>query len=141
MLDDIRNMRTILFNEVKEILSNINISLIALEREQTDQNVMKEIIRHVHTLKGLFAATEFEDLTQLCHIAEDAMTELVKLGFVDSDTLTILFSFLNKLEEIFSLVDKKFDEFAKTQDEEFDFSSLMKKVTASLEIDFSILTN
>lgn len=114
---------------------------MALERDQADQKAINEIMRVTHTLKGLFAATEFMELGKLCHSAEDAMVELTKLGFVDSDTLTILYSFLDKLNEIFSLINKTFDEFSKTQGEEFDFTLLMKKVTERLEVDFSTLVS
>ncbi|MFX0091955.1 MAG: chemotaxis protein CheA [Candidatus Hodarchaeota archaeon] len=138
METDDDKMTAVLFSEVREILSGINTHLIALEREQTDLKALKEIMRYAHTLKGLFAATEFEELTRLCHIAEDAIVELTKIGFVDSEALTILFSFLNKLEEVFNLASKKLDEVSKSQ-KGFDLSLLMKTVSDGLEVDLSIL--
>ncbi len=126
-----KEMREVFLNELRELLSSLNKNLILLEEYPSHTKAIDEITRIVHTLKGLFAATEFVSIARVCHIAEDALIALSKTGFVDSDSLDILFTFLNRLEELLGFITKGkgIEEF-----EGFDFSPLMKELeTLSLD--------
>lgn len=106
-------MAQVFVNEVREILSNLNTNLVALEKEPSDEDAIAEIMRATHTLKGLFAAMGFERIGKVCHIAEDGLESLSRAGAVDSDSLDILFSFLNKMEKILTfLTNLKVNEFS-----------------------------
>ena len=121
----------IFVNEVKELLSSLNSHLLILEHEPINNNAITENQRNLHTKKGKFATLEFKNVVNACHIAEDAINALKKNGYVDSDSLDIFFSLLNKLESLLTFI-------ANIKINEFTLES-NKKIETMKEFDFTAL--
>ena len=123
-------MRIVFFDELRKLLTDINTNLVLLEKEPNSVTSLNEILRFVHTLKGLFAGMEFDNAAKLCHILEDALIHVIKANFINSDTLDILFTFLNKIEELNSFLLEKSPEenLYEGVDAEFNFSSLIQEL-------------
>jgi two-component system chemotaxis sensor kinase CheA len=67
--------------ESREALQGIGERLMALEDAPDDQNLMTELFRLVHTLKGNSGLFEFPEMTRVLHAGEDLM-DAVRNGHV-----------------------------------------------------------
>lgn len=59
--------------EAKELIQKLNTGLIQLEKDPKDHNVIKEILRAAHTLKGTSKIVRFNNVNQLSHKIEDLL--------------------------------------------------------------------
>ncbi len=57
-------------------MSKINHSLVELEKNPSDADAINEVFRLMHTLKGMAATMEFNDLSELAHRIEDVFDDL-----------------------------------------------------------------
>jgi chemosensory pili system protein ChpA (sensor histidine kinase/response regulator) len=78
--------------EAGEHIQNLNSGLLALEKEPTSREVIDELFRAAHTLKGSAAMMGFQGISDVAHKAED-MLGLFRSGStpVTRDTLNFLF--------------------------------------------------
>jgi two-component system chemotaxis sensor kinase CheA len=67
--------------ESKDYLQRIGEILIALEEEGEDKDLLNELFRLVHTLKGNSGLFDFASMTRLLHASEDLMN-LVREGVI-----------------------------------------------------------
>jgi two-component system chemotaxis sensor kinase CheA len=67
-------LRAIFFESAQELLQAMNEEGLRLERAPADQEIVREIRRTVHTLKGDAAACGYSQLSELAHALEDALT-------------------------------------------------------------------
>lgn len=128
-----KEIRTVFLDELREHLRSIEENLNSLEKDPTDENALDELFKSSHTLKGLFGSVELNDAAEACHLAEDVLVSLRKTRFVDSDTLDILFEFLDKFENILEVLDNLNQQGVTTKDEwavnvnaEVDVTGLVK---------------
>lgn len=66
-------LRQLFFETAKELLQALNDSALKLEKNPSDAEVVRDIRRTVHTLKGDAAACGFRELSELAHEIEDAL--------------------------------------------------------------------
>jgi two-component system chemotaxis sensor kinase CheA len=66
-------LRQLFFESAREILQSLNDEALQLEKHPGDEEVIRSIRRHVHTLKGDAAAVGFRELSELAHELEDAL--------------------------------------------------------------------
>lgn len=66
-------------SEADEILTTLNLSLIELEKNPTDNHLLAEIFRSCHTLKGNAAAMGITRVEKLAH-AMESILELLRSG-------------------------------------------------------------
>ena len=66
-------LRQLFFETAKELLQALNDSALKLEKNPSDAEVVRDIRRTVHTLKGDAAACGFRELSELAHEFEDAL--------------------------------------------------------------------
>jgi two-component system chemotaxis sensor kinase CheA len=66
-------LRQLFFETAHEILQSLNDEALQLEKHPGDEEVIRSIRRHVHTLKGDAAAVGFRELSELAHEFEDAL--------------------------------------------------------------------
>jgi two-component system chemotaxis sensor kinase CheA len=59
--------------ETEEILDQVEQSLLRLEQTPENDELLHDIFRGVHTLKGNAACLQFDDLTQAAHIIEELL--------------------------------------------------------------------
>jgi two-component system chemotaxis sensor kinase CheA len=67
-------LRELFFESASELLQALNEEGLRLERRPGDAEVVREVRRTVHTLKGDAAACGFQELSSLAHELEDALT-------------------------------------------------------------------
>jgi two-component system chemotaxis sensor kinase CheA len=66
-------LRQLFFESAREILQSLNDEALQLEKHPGNEEVIRSIRRHVHTLKGDAAAVGFRELSELAHELEDAL--------------------------------------------------------------------
>lgn len=95
---DVSQYKELFINEAQEHLEALNQSLLELEKDPGNPDVLTEIFRSAHTLKGMAATMGFDQLTELTHEMEnvleglrngdiEASSEIVDLLFACFDTL------------------------------------------------------
>jgi len=67
-------LRDLFFESAQELLQALNDEGLELERKPKDAEIVRDIRRTVHTLKGDSAACGFKELSELAHAIEDALT-------------------------------------------------------------------
>ncbi|HEY3926809.1 MAG TPA: chemotaxis protein CheA [Candidatus Koribacter sp.] len=67
-------LRDLFFESAQELLQALNDEGLELERKPKDPEIVRDIRRTVHTLKGDSAACGFKELSELAHAIEDALT-------------------------------------------------------------------
>ncbi len=68
-------MREVFFQSAQELLQSLNEQGLALEKNPSHREAVREIRRVVHTLKGDAAACGMRELSELAHELEDVLTE------------------------------------------------------------------
>lgn len=92
--------------ESKENLQAINKNLLVLESEPNNVQVVQEIFRSAHTLKGMSATMGFEELAALTHEMENVLDLVRNLKLaVDSYVMDVIFRSVDKLEELLLAVE------------------------------------
>ena len=121
-MDDNSQYRDLFFEETDEYLQTLNECLLQLEKEPNDTNVLNEIFRAAHTLKGMAATMGYSTMTKLTHSMENVF-ELFRKGIssINSDVISLIFKCLDKLSEI---VEDLRDENYK----EYDISDLLSEL-------------
>ena len=67
-------LRDVFFESAQEILQALNDCGLELEKHPGDAEILRKVLRAVHTLKGDSAACGFEELSKLGHDLEDVLT-------------------------------------------------------------------
>ena len=67
-------LRDLFFESASELLQALNDEGLELERAPQDPEIVRNVRRTVHTLKGDSAACGYTDLSDLAHALEDALT-------------------------------------------------------------------
>jgi two-component system chemotaxis sensor kinase CheA len=99
--DRANELRSIFFESSQEILQALNEDALLLEKSPHDAEIVRNLRRSVHTLKGDSAACGYKDLSELAHAVEDVLTAevadregeaLVELVLVAADLFDNLLS-------------------------------------------------
>ncbi|MFC2947693.1 chemotaxis protein CheW [Virgibacillus sediminis] len=88
-------------DESRDHLQAVNDNLLLLEKQPEDLSIVEEIFRSAHTLKGMAATMEFDDISSLTHQMENVL-DLIRNKKLDVTTEVIdtAFSCLEALEEM-----------------------------------------
>jgi two-component system chemotaxis sensor kinase CheA len=73
---DISQYKDLFITEAQEHLEALNQSMVDLEKEPGNPDVLTEIFRSAHTLKGMSATMGFDQLTELAHEMENVLDGL-----------------------------------------------------------------
>jgi two-component system, chemotaxis family, sensor kinase CheA len=76
--EDMREIFDSYLVESKEILDHLSLDLLALEKRPADTELLNNIFRGVHTLKGTSSFLGFNQMTELTHTGEDLLNKLRK---------------------------------------------------------------
>ena len=91
--------------ESREILSNIGLQLVQLESEENSDQVVNEIFRGIHTLKGSARLLNIKKIERLSHSAEALLDRIRKKEvFITPDLIDVLLDSKNLLESMVSEV-------------------------------------
>jgi two-component system, chemotaxis family, sensor kinase CheA len=90
--------KDVFLNEAREYLSNLNNSLVLLEKDPSQIEAIREIFRAAHTLKGMSATMGYDPMVRLTHQME-AVLEPIRSGTQSLSTrlVDILFVCLDRL--------------------------------------------
>lgn len=67
-------MRELFFESATELLQTLNEVGLELEKHPEDTEILRQARRTVHTLKGDSAACGYQEMSELAHLLEDALT-------------------------------------------------------------------
>lgn len=86
--------------ETKDNLESFNEELIKLEKNKTDLDIVNNIFRVAHTLKGMAATMGYERMRSLTHTMEDLLSDARDGNIkVSTDLINLLFSCHDYLEK------------------------------------------
>ncbi|MEQ6387847.1 chemotaxis protein CheA [Bacillaceae bacterium S4-13-58] len=96
---DMNQYIDVFIDESKENLQSMNDLLLELEKSPTDLDIVGEIFRAAHTLKGMSATMGFQDLANLTHKMENVLDGVRNQQIVvTSDILDVVFESVDDLE-------------------------------------------
>ncbi|SHG93134.1 chemotaxis protein CheA [Tepidibacter thalassicus] len=103
---DLEQYLDMFLDESKEHLENLNQSLLELENDTSNMEIVNEIFRIAHTLKGMSSTMGFLKISNLTHKMENVLDDIRsgKLK-IDSNIIDILFEGLDILEEFIKNVE------------------------------------
>ncbi|HEX7286355.1 MAG TPA: chemotaxis protein CheA [Candidatus Angelobacter sp.] len=94
-------MRELFFESAAELLQILNEEGLKLEKHPQDGEILREVRRTVHTLKGDSAACGYQEMSSLAHELEDALTPevaaqakhaLAEIVLIAADTFSSMLS-------------------------------------------------
>ncbi|MBU8877852.1 chemotaxis protein CheA [Bacillus sp. FJAT-29790] len=96
---DMNQYLEVFIEESKEHLQSCNEQLLELEKNPEDINIVNEIFRSAHTLKGMSATMGYEDLAKLTHQMENVLDAIRnhKIKF-NPEILDVVFLAVDDLE-------------------------------------------
>lgn len=104
---DMNQYLDMFIEESKEHLQAINSNLLLLENDPNSIQIVNEIFRSAHTLKGMAATMGFEDMASLTHETENVL-DLIrnhKLQ-INSDFMDVIFQSVDLLEGmVYNIID------------------------------------
>jgi two-component system chemotaxis sensor kinase CheA len=109
--DDESGVREEFLSEAQEIVETLSRDLLLLDESQkagrSDPDLLNDIFRAVHTLKGLAGMFGLPSLQGLAHTLENLLDDL-RLGRVDltQETLDILFDGIERIQQILASGDQ-----------------------------------
>jgi two-component system, chemotaxis family, sensor kinase CheA len=114
MTEDMSRYKDMFISEATEYLQNLNKSLLDLEKNPENLELLNEIFRLAHTMKGMAATMGYQKITTVAHQMEDVLDRLRKQELkVTPEIIETMFKSLDVLEpllqEVSSGEDKKVD--------------------------------
>ncbi|WP_339145824.1 MULTISPECIES: chemotaxis protein CheA [unclassified Sutcliffiella] len=98
---DLNQYLDIFLEESKEHLQTINNRLLELEKQPENIEIVNEIFRSAHTLKGMSATMGYEDLASLTHQMENVLDMIRNSKLtVTANLLDVIFRSVEYLEEM-----------------------------------------
>ncbi|SDK46123.1 chemotaxis protein CheA [Natronincola ferrireducens] len=104
---DMNQYLDIFMEESKENLQSMNDILMKLENEPKDMNLLNEIFRIAHTLKGMSGTMGFTNIASLTHEMENILDD-VRNGTIDMnpEVIDLLFECFDELEKYANHIDE-----------------------------------
>jgi two-component system, chemotaxis family, sensor kinase CheA len=91
----------VFLDESREHLQAINDNLLKLEKQPTEIEIVQEIFRSAHTLKGMSATMGFEDIASLTHQMENVLDKIRHHELtVTTEVIDLTFAAVEALEEM-----------------------------------------
>lgn len=102
---DMTQYLQIFIEESNEHVQSLNQSLLQLEKDPEDKDVLNEIFRVAHTIKGMAGTMGFTKMTKLTHDMENVLQAIRNNEInVTSDLVDVLFKCLDALENYVSTI-------------------------------------
>ncbi|MEA3296295.1 MAG: chemotaxis protein CheA [candidate division Zixibacteria bacterium] len=109
--DEMREIIDDFLIEADELVESLDNNFVTLENTPEDLNLLNEIFRAVHTIKGTSSFLGFEQVTTLSHKMEDILNKLRKTELkVTSETMDVLLEGLDILKVLLANVRNHVDE-------------------------------
>lgn len=89
------------FDESDEYIQDLNENILALEQDPTDPEIINQIFRAAHSLKGMAATMGFKRLTSLTHKLENALDKIRNGELtLDTEMIDVLFAGLDLITSL-----------------------------------------
>ena len=119
---DVSQYLEIFIDETKEHVQNLNSQILELEQDPENADVVNEIFRAAHSLKGMAGTMGYKRMQTLTHDMENVFSEVRNDKMkVTSDLVDVLFQCLDALETYL-------DNIINTQDEGTDDNAAIIKM-------------
>ncbi|MFN8369273.1 MAG: chemotaxis protein CheA [Bacteriovoracaceae bacterium] len=113
-------------NESEDLLVNAENAFLRLESERSNPELLNEIFRLAHNLKGTSKAVGFDQLAELTHVAENLILKLKEGSLQASDSIvSTLLEFKDKINEMVNGLKHNLNA-------NFDIALLKKKIEAEI---------
>lgn len=98
---DLSDYQAIFTAEATEYLNALGDNLLLLEKNPEDQEILAELFRAAHSLKGMSATVGLEDLSSLAHDMETLLDQFRKRTLaVSSQAITVLLQAVEAMEKM-----------------------------------------
>ncbi len=105
--------RELFIEEAKEHIDTLTKSMLILEKEPENQEVLNMLFRSAHTLKGSSGMMGFKDFQELTHAMEDVFDDMRKGSKASSEMVSLLLECVDaltqRLDKISNSVDGEID--------------------------------
>ncbi len=97
--------------ESKEILERLDLDLMELEKRSGDMDLLNQVFRSFHTIKGTSGFFGLNKLTEITHKCEDILNKLRKgEAILNSDIMDSILLAYDKIKELLSSIESNFNE-------------------------------
>lgn len=122
--------------ESMENLQTLNEALLNLEQSPNDIDMVNQIFRVAHTIKGMAATMGFNTIAELTHKMEDVLSNFREGKLkVTENVVTILFNCLDTLERMVSNIEEGIEEEVDIEPIMQSLGSIVDSVSMSVALD------
>lgn len=108
---DVSQYLEIFIDETSEHIQSLSDNIMALENEPDNKDVVNEIFRAAHSLKGMAGTMGFKRMQHMTHDMENVFQEVRNDTIkVDSDMIDLLFQCLDAIEGYLAIIKETSDE-------------------------------
>ncbi|WP_428909629.1 chemotaxis protein CheW [Niallia sp. Krafla_26] len=119
----------VFLDESREHLQAVNDNILKLEKEPTNIEIINEIFRSAHTLKGMSATMGFDDIAALTHKMENVFDQIRNNKInVSSKVIDIIFLAIEYLEEMVQSI-------SEGKDGKKDVTELVKRLEQLVQVE------
>lgn len=112
--------------ESKEIIDSLDLDLIELEKNPTDENLLNKVFRSFHTIKGSAGFLNLTKLTALTHRCEDILNKLRKReATLSSEIMDAILVGYDKMKELVLSIENN-------QSEDVDIDDVISKLQKTI---------
>jgi len=125
MNEDMREYLDIYLKEAEELIQSLNTSLLEFEKHPEKLEILNEVARCCHTLKGNSAAMGFTNIATLAHRLEDLLTKIKNNELkIDANLMDFIFLCVDALQRGIERVSRN--------EEEPDYSEIIDDIDSLL---------
>ncbi len=128
-MDEMKEIIDDFLIEADELIASLDNNFVALESSPDDLDLLNEIFRAVHTIKGTSSFLGFEQVTTLSHRMEDILNKLRKAEIKMSPEI------MDVLLEALDLLKLLLDNVRSGIDEQIDLDGILVRLQAKLDGD------
>ncbi len=114
MVQDTDKYKDVFLSEAKDHVQAMNETLLKLERDPAELELVNDIFRHAHTLKSMAATMDYQKTARLCHALEDVLEAIRKKEIKLTSSVDLLFESFDTLEAILKRLQEGKDELDET---------------------------
>ncbi len=120
-MDDLSQFKDLFLSETEDIIQKLNDDLLALEKDMESQELLDELMRSAHTMKGSSATMGFKQMEHLTHLLEDIFDSARKgKRTISKEIINEVFKALDFIKECLKSI--------RTADKETDLSEISQKI-------------
>jgi two-component system, chemotaxis family, sensor kinase CheA len=124
LIDDMKEIIDDFLVETDELLNSLDTNLVKLEATPADLDLLNEIFRAAHTIKGTSSFLGFDQVTELTHKMEDVLNKLRKAELsVTPEMMDLLLESLDLLKVLVGYVHER-------SSERLDLSEIIARLVA-----------